>query len=67
MGPRLTARTRKGVSEMTGVMLTIENAERGYPQRFTFECHSPERLAEIVEGTYAAMSPTERLTEIHVR
>ena len=52
---------------MTGVMLTIENAERGYPQRFTFECHSPERLAEIVEGTYAAMSPTERLTEIHVR
>lgn len=52
---------------MTGVMLTIQDSEKAYAQRFTFECHSPERLAEIVEGTYAAMRPTARLIEIHVQ
>lgn len=57
---------RKGVSEVTGVTLTIEHLDGKYPETYTFECHSPEKLAEIVQGTYAVMPHNARLTRIDV-
>lgn len=53
---------------MTGVTLTIHDQAMGIaPTRdYTFECHSPERLAEIVQGTFDAMPPTARITRIQV-
>ena len=53
---------------MTGVTLTIHDQAKGIaPTRdYTFECHSPERLAEILTGTFEAMPDTARLTRVDV-
>jgi hypothetical protein len=53
---------------MTGVTLTIHDQAQGIaPTRdYTYECHSPTRLAEIVQGTVAVMPDTARITAIHV-
>jgi hypothetical protein len=53
---------------MTGVTLTIHDQAKGIAptQTFTFECHSPERLAEIVQGTFDNMPESARITQIHV-
>lgn len=51
---------------MRGVALTIHDQAKGIAptQDFVFECHSPERLAEILQGTFDAMPPTARLTRV---
>lgn len=51
---------------MTGVTITVHDQGRGIAptQQFTYECHSPERLAEIVQGTFDAMADTARITRI---
>ena len=54
---------------MNAVMQTIRDEASGnvaLAQDFTFECHTPERLAEILSGTFAAMPPTARLTRVYV-
>lgn len=49
---------------MRGVTLTIQDSTVAHAQQFTYECHSPERLAEIVQGTFDAMADTARITRI---
>jgi hypothetical protein len=67
-GETITVLLRKGGEKMNGVTLTINDKAKGVAmtQDFTFECHSSERLAEIVESTIHAMPESARLTRIIV-
>lgn len=53
---------------MTGVTVTVHDQAQGIaPTRdYTYECHSPERLAEILQGTFDAMTTDQRMVSVQV-
>lgn len=50
---------------MNGVCLVIENS-KGESFAPIYECHTPERLADIVVATFAAFTPGDKLLAIKV-
>jgi hypothetical protein len=57
--------TTKG-NIMNGVTLTLTDELTGRNVDYTFECHSPERLAEIITATTAGLTNHNSLTAINV-
>ncbi len=51
---------------MNGVTLTLRDEQTGKYQDFAFECHTPDRLAHIVNLTTAQLPDHNSLTAINV-
>lgn len=51
---------------MTGVSIQVLDELTGQTQSMTYECHSPQRLAQIVNATTSALAPGQTITAIAV-
>ncbi len=51
---------------MNAVTLTLRDELTGKYQEYTFECHTPERLADIVTATTTGLTSQHSLTAINV-
>ena len=51
---------------MTGVSIVIRDELTGQVQSMTYECHTPQRLAQIVNATHGLLAPGQTITAIAV-
>ncbi len=58
--------TRSKGNIMNAVTLTLRDELTGKYQEYTFECHTPERLAHIVTATTTGLTSQHSLTAITV-
>ena len=51
---------------MNGVTLEISDTVAGITHTFSYECHTPQRLAQIVTATSELLTPGQSITAISV-
>lgn len=58
--------SRRKEHAVTGVSIQVIDELTGQTQSMTYACHSPQRLAQIVNATTSALAPGQTITAIAV-